>query len=70
MEFINMALIVHRINDPEQNLLIDQQIWEVSDPILSCTNLQDLLIHFFSDPKELMVRFYVWESGLPLWIIP
>lgn len=38
MESIDMALNVSCVNDPEQNLLIDQQ-WEVSDPILSCTNL-------------------------------
>ena len=42
----------------------------VSDPILSCTNLQDPLIHFFSNPEDLMVQFRVWESDLPLCIVP
>ena len=69
MESINMALTMHRVNGPMQNLLVYQQ-WEVSDPILSCENLQDLSIHFFSNLEELMVQFHVWESGLPLFIIP
>ena len=69
MESIDMALIVHRVNDPEQNLLVDQQ-WEVLDPILSCSNLQNLPIFFWSNPKELTVWFHVWESGLPLCIVP
>lgn len=64
-----MALILHRVNDPKQNLLVDQQ-WEVSNPILSYTNLQDLPIHFFSNPEDFMVRFHVWESNLPLCIVP
>lgn len=67
-ESINMALTIHRVNDPEQNLLIDQH-WEVSDPIWSCTNLQDLPIHFFSNPEDLMVWFHVWEFSLPLCIV-
>lgn len=54
MESINMALTMHHVNDPEQNLLVDQH-WEVSDPILSCTNLQDLPVHFLRNPEELMV---------------
>lgn len=51
---INMDLTLHRVNDPEKNLLVDQQ-WEFFDPILSCTNLQDLPIHFLINPEELMV---------------
>lgn len=38
MDSINMALIVHRVNDPKRNMLVDKQ-WEVSDPILSFSNL-------------------------------
>jgi len=56
MESINMALTVHRIHDPEQNLLVDQQ-WEVSDPILSCSNLEHLPVYFLSNPEELTVKF-------------
>ena len=69
MGSINMALTIHRVNNPDQNMLVDQQ-WEVSNPILSITNLQDLPIHFFSNPEELMVWVHIWESGFPLCIIP
>ena len=69
MESINMALIVHRFNDPEQNLLVDQQ-WEVSDPILSFSNQEHLPVYFLSNWEELTVRFWVWDSGLPLCIVP
>ena len=68
-ESINMALTVHRVNDPDQNLLTDQH-WEVTDTILSLSNFQELLIHFFGNPEELIVRFRVWNSGLPLCVIP
>ena len=64
-----MALTVHCVNDPKQNLLVDQH-QEVFDPILSCSNLSDLPIHFFSNPEDLMVWFRVWESSLPLCIVP
>ena len=64
-----MALTIHKVNDPKQNPLVDQH-WEVSDPNFSCYNLQDLPIHFFSNPKEIMIHFHVWESGLPLCIVP
>ena len=69
MESINMALIVHCVNDPEQNFLVDQQ-WEVSNPILSCSNLQNLPFFFLSNPGELTIRFYVWELGLPFALSP
>ena len=64
-----MSLTIHKFNDPEQNLLVDQH-WEVSDPILSCSNLQDLPIPFFSNPEELMICFHIWESSLHLCIVP
>ena len=69
IESINMALTVHRVNDPEQNLLIDQH-WEVIDTILTHSNFQELPMHFFGNPKELMVRFKVWTSGLLLYVVP
>ena len=69
MESINMSLTVHKVNDPNQNLLVDQQ-WDISDPILFCTN-QDLFpIFFLNQPEELTLRFHVWDSGLPLCIVP
>ena len=69
MESINIALTVDRVNDPKQNLLIDQQ-WEVSDPILLCSNLENLPVFFLSNPEELIVIFPVWELGLPICIVP
>ena len=69
MESINMVLTMHRVNDPEQNLLVDQQ-WKVSDPILACSNQEHLPVYFLSIPEELTVRFWVWESSLPLCIVP
>lgn len=69
MESINMALTVHRVNDPDQNLLLDQH-WEISDPILSCTNQDQFPILFLSQPNELALIFRVWDSGLPLYIVP
>lgn len=64
-----MDLTVHRVNDPEKNLLVNQQ-WEISDPILSCSNQELLLIHFLSNPEVLTMRFRVWDLGLPLCIVP
>ena len=64
-----MALTVHQVNDPEKNLLIDQQ-WEVSDPILSCSNLGNLPVFLLSNPEEIIVKFYVYELGLLLYIVP
>lgn len=69
MESINMALTIHRIHDHEKNLLVDQQ-WEVLDPILSCSNLENLKVYFLSNLEELTIRFRVWESSLPLCIVP
>ena len=57
-ESINMALTVHRVNDPKQNLFTDQH-WEVIDTILTHSNFQELPRHFFGNPEELMVRFKV-----------
>ena len=58
MESINMSLIVHKVNDLDQNLLVYQQ-WEIFDPILSSTN-QDLpSVFFLNEPKELTLRFHV-----------
>lgn len=64
-----MALIVHRVNDPVQKLLIDQQ-WEVVDPIFSCSKQEHLPVYFLSNPEELTIKFRVWDSGFPLCIVP
>ena len=69
MESINMSLPVYRVNDPDQNLLVDQH-WEISDPILSCTNQDKLLVLFLIQPDELALILWVWDSGLSLFIIP
>ena len=69
MDSVNMCLTVHRVNDPDQNILIDQH-WEVYDPILSCSNQDVLPSYFFNHPDELATHFRVWDSGLPLCIVP
>lgn len=69
MESINMDLTIHQVNDLETNLLFDQQ-WEISDPIISCSNQELLPIHFLSNPEELTMRFRVWDFDLPLCIVP
>lgn len=64
-----MSLIVHRENDPDQNLLVDQH-WEITDPIISCTNKDKLPVLFLSQLDELALRFQIWDLGLPLCIVP
>ena len=64
-----MSLIVHRLNDLDQNLLVDQH-WEIIDPILSYTNHDKLLFVFLSKLDELDLIFQVLDSGLPLCIVP
>ena len=51
-----MMLTIHRVNDPEKNMLVDQQ-WEISDPILSCPSQELLPFHFLNNPEELTMRF-------------
>jgi hypothetical protein len=67
-EAINMELTVHRVNDPEHNLLTDQH-WEITDTILSLSNFQELPMHFIGNPEELIVRFRVWNFVPPLSVI-
>lgn len=43
---------------------------EVIDTILSLSYFQELPMHFFGNPEELIVRFHVWNSGLLLYVIP
>ena len=64
-----MSLTIHRVNDPDQNLLVDQH-WKIIDHILSCTNQDKFPILFLSQPDELDLRFRVWDSCLPLCIVP
>ena len=64
-----MSLAIHRANDPDQNLLVDQH-WEIVDTILSCTNQDKLSILFLSQPNELDLRFRILDFGLPLCIVP
>ena len=56
MESINMDLTIHRVNDPEKNLLVNLQ-WEIFHPILSCSNQELLMVHFLSKQEELTVIF-------------
>lgn len=57
------------MSDPNQNNLLDQD-WEIFDQIFSCTNQEKLPISFLSQPDEITKKFKVWESGLPLCIVP
>ena len=49
--------------------MIDHQ-WEISDPILACSSQDALPLQFFSYPDEFANRFHVWDSALPLAIVP
>ena len=69
MDSINMSLTIHRVNDLDQNLLVDQH-WEITDPILSYTNQDKLPILFLNQPDELDLRFQIFDYGLPLCIVP
>ena len=64
-----MSLTIHKVNGPDQNLLVDQQ-WDIYDPIFSCTNQDLLLVFFLSQPEELTLKFLVWDFGLPLCLVP
>ena len=66
---MNLFQIVHRVNDSNQEILIDHQ-WEISDPILPCNSQDTLPLQFFSYPDEIANRFHVWDFALPLAIVP
>ena len=66
---MNLCQTVHRVNDLEQEILIDQQ-WEISDPILACSSQDTLPLQFFSYPDEFANCFHIWVSALPLCIVP
>ena len=69
MTSMNLCQTVHRVNDPNQKILIDHQL-EISDPILACNSQDTLPLQFFSYPDEIANRFHVWDSALPLAIVP
>lgn len=64
-----MSLTIHRVNDMNQNLLVDQH-WEITDPILPYTNQDKLPVFFLSQPNELALRFWIWDFILPLCSVP
>ena len=66
---MNLCQTVHRVNDPDQEILIDHQ-WEIFDPILACSSQDALPLQFFSYPNEFANRFHIWDSPLALSIIP
>ena len=69
MESINRVVTLHKDRDLEQNILLDHH-WEIYDPILSCSN-QEQLPTFCSTQSDVhFQKSKVWESGLPLCIIP
>ena len=69
MSSMNLCQTVHRVNDPDQEILIDHQ-WEISNPILACSSQDALPLQCFSYPDEFANCFHVWDSALPLAIIP
>ena len=69
MTTMNLCQTVHIVNDPDQKILIDHQ-WEISDPILACNSQDTLPLQFFSYPDEIANHFHVWDSALPLAIVP
>lgn len=69
LDSCNQILVIHRVSDPNQSDLLDQD-WEIFDRILSCTNQEQLPIFFLSQLDEIMKKFKIWESGPPLCIVP
>ena len=69
MMSMNLCQTIHRVNDPDQDILIDHQ-WEISNPILACNSQYTLPLQFFSYPDEIANHFHVWDSSLPLAIVP
>ena len=49
--------------------MIDHQ-WEISDPILACSSQDALPLQFYSYPDEFANSFHIWDSALPLAIVP
>ena len=41
MESVNIVVTLQKVVDPEQNLFLDHH-WEIYDPILSCSNEEQL----------------------------
>ena len=66
---MNLCQIVHRVNDLDQEILIDHQ-WEISNPILAYTSQDALPLQFVSYPDEFANCFHTWDSTLPLAIVP
>ena len=66
---MNLCQTVHRVNDPDQEILIDHQ-WEISDPILACSSQYTLPTQFFNYPDEFANHFHIWDFALPLAIVP
>ena len=58
MESHNQILIVHRIFDPNQTILLDQH-WENFDPILSFANQELLPSFFLNQTDEITMNFKV-----------
>ena len=69
MTSMKLCQTIHRVNAPDQEILIDHQ-WKISDPILACTSQDTLPMQFFSYLDEIAKCFHVWDSALPLAIIP
>ena len=60
---------LHKMVDPEQNLLLDHH-WEIYDPILFCSNQEQLPSYCSTQSNVYFQKFKVWELGMPLCIVP
>ena len=69
MDLVNRVITFHKYVHPEKNLLLDHH-WEVYDPILTCPNQEKLLTFYSTQSDVYFQKFKVWESCLPLCIIP
>ena len=69
MDFVNKVVSLHKYEDPKQNLLLDYH-YEVFDPILSCSNQENLSSFCSTQSNVYFQKFRVWESTLPLCVVP
>lgn len=69
MKFFNKFVTLHKTVDPEQNLLLDHH-WEIYNPILSCSNQEQPPTFCLTQFNVYFQKFKVWESGLPLCVVP
>ena len=69
MESVNKVVSLHKSEDLEQTLPLDND-YEVFDPILSYSN-QEKMPSFYSTQTNIHSQtFKIWDSALPLCVVP